>query len=871
MGEDDMRPLVELIRPSDLIERKALLDDVHTGLFNTQGRPQSFGRYLLLRSLGVGGHGAVYEAYDPQLERKVAVKVLHPTSERRAPSSVDVEGDGGPTSRLMNEARALAKLCHPNIITIYDVGLLEADPYSERAEERDGVFIVMELVEGEELESWRRSTKRSRSEVVKLMVEVGRALAAAHTRSVVHGDFKPSNVVIGEDARSRILDFGLARFGSGEKKHGAGTPFYMAPELFQGMESDALSDQYSFCVTLWELVGNGRPFVADRPSDLQEMKRRGELPSARSAGIPVWLHRVLSRGLSHARSERFPSMDTLVHALERGLARPKRIWGAAFVSAFIGISAGAWLYNDDLESRWCEVKEREAVAGWNLSKQEALKSRFSSTSLPFAEASWNTTQALVQDYIDRWVGHRERLCKEAFRGGGGLESIKEPNRCLEDLEARLVEVLDLYAKAERQTVIRATEIAAELDDPEQCSLSPALVEDETTEREREIEVILSRMGTAIQVGHFEVAEEIGEEAKRLTATLDRPQLKAHLGLQMGKLALERGHGKEAFESLFEALQEAEAGGDDRLAVRVLTRLIFVTGRQLAEYEKAVQYAALADAKIKRAKLDLGLRVELGFNLGRTLEAQGDPKEAKKVLEDALRYAGESRGKTDPLIADITCALGVVHYRAGAFSESLRLDREAYLLRARLLGEGHPKTALARGNIGVSLNALGRHREASVELRAAVHSLERTLGEHPGLVFHRSDLALALTHIGEGSEAHRQAELALEEARRIFASDHPWLARALLRMAQVKFLVREEHEQALAFARGAHGILRAYPGNPFRRPTELLLAQVTDALGLKEESLGFYEAASFGCGEAPFGDLPECALANEGLRKAQGTR
>ncbi|MBC8073729.1 MAG: serine/threonine protein kinase, partial [Deltaproteobacteria bacterium] len=227
-----------------------------------QGRPAKLGRYVVGELLGRGGMGAVYAAFDPQLQRRVAIKVL-----AGEPSTAA-------SAALHREAEALAALSHPNVVTIYEVGWCAF-----------GLFVVMELVEGVPLSTWleQHPDPRQRFDAaLELLIQVGRGLAAAHGVGLVHRDVKPSNMLVGRDhdgsPRARVADFGLARLHQGGASSSSpggemtptaathdrvGTPGYMSPEQIDGEPSDARSDQFSFCVTAFEALFGGTPFVGD--------------------------------------------------------------------------------------------------------------------------------------------------------------------------------------------------------------------------------------------------------------------------------------------------------------------------------------------------------------------------------------------------------------------------------------------------------------------------------------------------------------------------------------------------------------------------------------------------------------------------------
>ena len=291
---------------------------------------RALGRYVVERELGSGGMGLVYAAYDPELGRKVALKLVRPRA----------SGKMGPSegrARLLREAQAMAQLTHPNVIAIHDVGTFG-----------DQVFIAMEYVEGSTLSDWLAAEKRTWPEIVNLFVQAGRGLAAAHAKNILHRDFKPDNVWVGEDGRARVLDFGLARATrtesgesqspvaqpAGERRSSAGiavlgaavtepgrflgTPPYMPPEQLIGELGDARTDQFSFCVALYQALYGELPFTGESVAALlDEIKRRRIKEPPKSSRVPSWLRRVLLRGLSPDRADRYESMERLLDELAR--------------------------------------------------------------------------------------------------------------------------------------------------------------------------------------------------------------------------------------------------------------------------------------------------------------------------------------------------------------------------------------------------------------------------------------------------------------------------------------------------------------------------------------------------------------------------
>jgi len=276
----------------DDVEARRARAAVESKLFPGSTEPLRVGRYRILGRIGQGGMGVVYRAHDPELARDVAVKLMNA-------ESLDEGETATARTRLIREARAMARLAHPNVIHVYDVGAVE-----------DGVFIAMELVEGESLAAWVARAPRDWRDVLRHYVDAGRGLAAAHAAGVIHRDFKPENVLVGADGRVRVGDFGLAGapalagapsfddmrstdaaldVGAVEgtlTRTGAllGTPKYMAPEQEHGLVASDAGDQFSFCVALYEALYGQPPFAGTtsrRIADTCATARSERRPKAR--------------------------------------------------------------------------------------------------------------------------------------------------------------------------------------------------------------------------------------------------------------------------------------------------------------------------------------------------------------------------------------------------------------------------------------------------------------------------------------------------------------------------------------------------------------------------------------------------------------
>jgi serine/threonine protein kinase len=323
---DEIHPGRAHVTEDPSLDDRLLRQRLKAEMFGTVEEPVSIGRYTVIEKLGAGGMGAVYAARDEELHRTVAIKILIP-------------GVSSGAARLQREARAMAQLNHPNIVTVHEVGSFE-----------DQVHVVMEYVPGTTLRHWLEGP-RTRAERLDVLLQAARGLAAAHEVGIVHRDFKPENVIVGDDGRVRVFDFGLATSGGplvdagrGEGEGQAtdvrataasptdpaltqtgqrlGTPAYMAPEQFLASKADARSDQFSFCVVSYEALHGRRPFAGESFAELSRAVLAGQILSPPAASAAPELDRIVLRGLARDPDERNPSMAELVAALERTLARP---------------------------------------------------------------------------------------------------------------------------------------------------------------------------------------------------------------------------------------------------------------------------------------------------------------------------------------------------------------------------------------------------------------------------------------------------------------------------------------------------------------------------------------------------------------------
>jgi formylglycine-generating enzyme required for sulfatase activity len=450
-------------------------DGTSDGDVDILDRGTTVGRYLVLERLGAGAMGVAYAAYDPKLDRKIALKLLRPQEGR---------GDQARrTARLEREAQAIAKLSHPNVVGIFDVGVHQGQ-----------VFLAMEYLGGGTLRDWLAAEKRPWREIVKMFIEVGHGLAAAHAEGLIHRDFKPDNVLLDKAGTPKVVDFGLVRLTSGIgfsidpnateeddapflpiaatvavalTKTGAlaGTPAYMAPEQFLGKGVDARTDQFAFCVALYEALYAERPFAGDTVVTLADSvtsERIREPPKATT--VPVWVRKAILRGLAVDRSLRFATIDLFVEALQSdpAIARRRRVVIGASIAIVL---AGSVATQRALSVRRREV-EREIAA--DTTKADAA---FEQSALKRAEAQQMRVQAFAAfDNARRTEG--EELWATSLQSGSAADTAAEqgikhldaavslsPNRTL---RGRLADAILNRLKASSHTAVEQTALLQRL-------------------------------------------------------------------------------------------------------------------------------------------------------------------------------------------------------------------------------------------------------------------------------------------------------------------------------------------------------------------------------------------------------------------------
>ncbi|MBL8946569.1 MAG: serine/threonine protein kinase, partial [Myxococcales bacterium] len=394
------------------LEVRRLEARVREALFGRIAEPVRIGRFVVLERIGEGGMGVVYSAYDDALERKVAIKLVRP----------QLESDDG-QRRIRREAQAAARLSHPNVVTVYEIG-----------EHAGRVFVAMEFVRGRTLRQWLAAAPRPWQGIVDVFVDAGRGLQAAHAAGLVHRDFKPDNVMIDDDehggrGRVRVLDFGVARrVGAASAATGGvastesevtgtdagrivGTPAYMAPEQLAGELADARSDQYAFCLSLWLALFGESPFEDDAA------RRTGLVRSpSRPHRVPARVRSVLERGLAFRAEDRHSSMQAVIAGLVAARRRRWRWAAAAAATLICGIAIAGWWRRAPSE---CERAAAQLDDVWS----DAARGRIAARVGPDA---WSSVEPALAAHVEAWREAHAAACRDAVDGPDALQQ----RRCL---------------------------------------------------------------------------------------------------------------------------------------------------------------------------------------------------------------------------------------------------------------------------------------------------------------------------------------------------------------------------------------------------------------------------------------------------------
>ncbi len=734
-------------------------------------------RYVMLEQLGAGGMGVVHRAYDPKLRREVAIKMLR--FDRR-------DGSGGQRAetRILREAQAMAQLSHPNVLPVYDVEHVSGS-----------VYIAMEYVDGETLSRWMRRGSHTWKEVLELLIPAGRGLQAAHQAGIIHRDFKPSNVLLGNKGRVLVTDFGLARARdeqedpkpdddeapkawTSSKIHDldsitevgevVGTPAYMAPEQLRGDPVDASADQYAFCVAVYEGLFGRRPFGARDQRLLLMAKEAGKVEADPSAHVPTWLFRIVERGMAPRPGDRFDSMTELLQCLSRDPSQLRRRWvwvgsGAVLSAAAIGLRLAA-----GTDEPPCPEPAELVDRAWEDERRDQVQAALLATGQSYAAETAERVTQLLGNYAQAWAeGHVDACEATHVRHDQSAEAFDLRMSCLRRHQAEFDTTVEtLTETVSVGTLRRATRMAAALPSVGDCTDVEALrsrgrpTDPKTAAEAERQRQTLARARVLLRAGRNDEAEPLAIHVEARGDELRDPVLRGEARLLRGRIHVEDHQLTVAEHTLRNAFADAVEGRDSALAVDSALRLASVLGVIQARTAEAEQWAEQARAWLRGSARDDPRYSELQMIEAGILQVAGRLDEARVAFSRGAVLMEERPQMPDPALAHHN--LGLALMVLGDVQEARKqFETELALLEVEL-GPHHPEVARALQSLGATLYLSGQLAQAVPHFERALDIREAALGpDHPKVAAILDNLGSLRDDLGEHDEARELLERALQ--------------------------------------------------------------------------------------------------------------
>ena len=783
-------------------------------------RGDTVGRYVIVDTLGAGGMGVVYAAYDPELDRKVALKILRPGAGESADST-------GFRDRLRREAQAMARLRHENVIKVYDVSTKPGE-----------LFVAMELVDGITLGAWLREKRRSWREIVAVFKKAGAGLAAAHEAGLVHRDFKPDNVLLSKSGDVFVTDFGLARaLGAHDPvlAHSpsspdlptsspaawqtpltvtgalVGTPIYMAPEQLLGTHVDARADVYSFCTALYEALFGVRPYSAKSVEELRREVHAGHVREPDGARVPAWLKRVVMRGLRVDPSDRFASMRALLDELARDPSvRWRRIGAFAGVALLVGSAALVQRAVTQSQLKVCRGGEQMTAGVWDASRRAEVERAFAISGRPQAARAFANVAVALDEWTSSWLRARQDACAATrLRGEQSGELLDQRMACLDTQLAEERALVELFAHADGPIVDRAAAAARSLDEPSSCSAEALLHSgdklpqgNEARARAAAFDADLAKAKADEYAGHY------ADGAKVAAAVADAAEHErfdsraAEARYWSGVFEFHNGKLKEAEADVARAGAAALALGRDELATRAYAFLGYLDGSQERHYDAAHLALDVSGAALTRLGNPPELVAFRMRKLASVLTNEGKHSEAIDAYKRALDV--QHQAKTGNFMeAELNMGIARSYVEAGRPAEALDAISRACALYTQLFGPDYPMIGEAQLQVGFILRQLHRGDESIAAMRKAVAAREASHGpEHPSVVEALVYLGDTLAWRGKPLEGIPFLERAVTVGEKI-KTPYPDVPAALIDLGWAnlklgrKQIARDDFERALA--------------------------------------------------------------------------
>ncbi len=807
------------------------------------------GRYVPTERLGGGGMGVVYRAHDPELDRDVAIKLLR--------ERADV-GSKEARARMVREAQALARFSHPNVVQVFDVGTSNGR-----------VWLAMELVEGTTLGRYLQAADRGRAEILRVFAAAGRGLAAAHAEGLVHRDFKPDNVFVGDDGRVRVGDFGLVRASSRTSDGSAsahaqpvpvddaivgdlgataltsagfvlGTPAYMAPEQHLGRPTDARTDQFAWCIALWEALYRARPFAGRRPSELAHGKLAGPPTRPRDSDVPTALYRALARGLAPDPDARFETMSDLLAAIDRATRPPRRLATGAFAALGLVTIAGAFAMRGRADP--CDADDIPLAAD-DDARRAAISEAFAATGLPYAADADARIQQALQTHADAWRRAQRSACEAARRDGADLAADARM-RCLQRQRDRIDGLVTALEHADATIVGNAVMTLRGIAGPATCLQDAGgtgmPMPEDPAQRTTVAAVAsdLERTDGLLEAGDH---RDVLPQAQAVLDAARRTEFDPLVGRAehlVAKTLEQLGRYDAAAEHFERAWTLSTASHDDAAAVDVGISMIWFHSRSVVDETKVRAWSRHTKAALARADDRVRADGNLALAQGAAATALGHPAEALAYYAVATEAFRRDSGDAHPNVATTLNDEGSALLALGRYAEARDRHEHALRLFADELGSEHPLVATGYDNLANALGRLGDFEGASRARRRALTIRRHALGpDHVEVAQSMVNLAATLESAGDYADAERTAKEAVALLKSTVGSDHVYTGAALLNQASATER-QGRADEALALVRDAMKILDATlpPEHPYQ-------AFALATLGAAQRSAGRLDVAA----------------------------
>jgi tetratricopeptide (TPR) repeat protein len=700
----------------DALDASVRLARVRRRLFAAVEAP-TIAQYQVLRSIGGGANGLVFAAWDPSLDRVVALKVLRDPWSPRA------------SAKLRAEAVALAKLRHPGVVSVFEVG-----------EHEGQCFLAMEYVEGETgrawMHAWRGRRPRDLGRLLDVIEQVGRALAAAHASGLVHRDVKPENVMIDVDGRARLMDFGLARadqtartladddaMASASSHAPYGTPGYMAPEQLRGDEVGPAADQFALAAWLFEGLYERRIRPDRSPTGAAHLTV--EVPSDRA--VPRALQRILARALADDPRDRWPSTAAFVDAMAAARSRPRRIGAFAAMSALAaGVTAGAMLVAPTDER--CTGAADRLAGVWDDEVALRLREAVGRGDPAFADAVVPVTWPELDRYRDAWIDAHRSSC-EASQVRRELSSAAMDRRmlCLEDRRRHLSAWVDVLARGDTSSRVLAERGTAVLPSVASCLDDTALLRGGDAPLPDEVADRLAKAAASLVAGDAPQSHELATAA--LAEAVASPDgiaiARARLAVGLADEAL--GLASEAHASLRLAYEGARAHGSAAVATEAAIALARVS-TALSRLDEGPWWARLADIEAQPIT-DPAQTLRRHLAAAQALHGAGRIADAAQRADAVHELLATSRDIDARTTASARLQLARLWLEGGDAARGAALAESTATELAALLGPDHPANAEARRALADAARLRGDMTRALAEARAALALAELAVGRH----------------------------------------------------------------------------------------------------------------------------------------------